>query len=240
MKKNNAQLLEINEDMPELDYMTFENISRELETCLETISNDIDNEIALTKKPIKNYGRYVQMVLSKLKIVLGDLDKFPIKNYDEAIAFYFKDSIGFNNTKSKYDLILQLQDYIVSTTRIPFIYDRYTIIKILQITLPTYNRIVNDCLNGAIIQDNEDVANIFCNIETMILNDRNSSAENNNANAKAIDNVNRYKKENGGFGVEIQGQGKVTQTTTVIVSDEEVKKKLSTRFNFIEQTKKQK
>lgn len=238
MSKNKDQLLEINEDMPQLDMMTFETIRHELEDCLNNISCDIDNEIALTKKPIRNYGRYVQMVLSKLKLILGDIDKYPIMTYDVAMKYYFDEGIGFVNLKQKYELILKLQDHIVMTTRIPFIYDRYTIIKILQITLNTYNKIVNDCMNGAVIQNNDDVANLFCDIETMILNDRNSSAENNNANAKAIDNVNKYKRENGGFGVEIQGQGKTTQTTTYIITNEEVEKKLSTRFNFVEQTKK--
>ena len=238
MSKNKDQVLEINEDMPQLDMMTFETIRYELEDCLHSINCDIDAEITLTKKPIKNYGRYVQMVLSKLKLILGDLDKYPIMSYDIAMKYYFDEGIGFVNLKQKYDLILKLQDHIVMATRIPFIYDRYTIIKILQITLSSYNRIVNDCMNGAIIQNNEDVANLFCDIETMILNDRNSSAENNNANARAIDNVNKYKKESGGFGVEVQGQGKDTKVTNIIVTNEEVEKKLTTRFNFVEQANK--
>lgn len=232
------QIIEINQEMPELELMTFENIRFELEDCLHSINTDIDVEISLTKKPIRNYGRYVQMVLSKLKLILGNVDRYPIMTYDNAIKYYFNEAKGFLNLKHKYDLILKLQDHIVMATRIPFIYDRYTIIKILQITLNSYNQIINDCSNGALIQNNDDVANLFCDIETMILNDRNSSAENNNANAKAIDNVNKYKKENGGFGVEVQGQGKVSTTTNYIISNEEVEKKLSQRFNFVEQVKK--
>lgn len=236
-KKKLEEVSNINDVMP--DVLSFETIRMELEECLTNIICDIGKEIEVTKKPIKNYGRYVQVVVAKLKLILGDLDKYPIMNYDNAIIYYFNKENGYTNIKKKYELILKLQDHIVSTTRIPFIYDRYTIIKILQVTLGTYNRIVNDCLNGAIIQDNENVANVFCDIETMILNDRNSSAENNNTNARAIDNVNKYKKENGGYGVEVQGQGKEQKVTNFIISNEEVEKKLLTRFNFVNQAKKE-
>lgn len=225
------QVLEINEDMPQLEEMTFESIKQELEETLIAIKDDATQELCITKKPIKNYGKFIQQVLAKLRLILGDIDKYPIMKYDDCIEYYFNEAYGYMRIRDKYKLMIKLQNFIVEKSGLPFIFDRYTIIKILQITLTSYNKILDDCYNG-FMNYNEDIRNVFIDIETMLLNDRNSSAENNNANARAIDNVNRYKKENGGFGVEIQDSTKEKKQVVINITDEETQKKLATRFNF--------
>lgn len=214
----------------ELNLMTFENLKKELEDYLINIRESISSEMIVTKKV--NVGKFIQQVSSKLRTILCDLEKYPILKMEQAIGYYFDESRGYQRITEKYELIIKLQDYISTTAEIPFYYDRYTILKILQITLLTYNKIIEDCTNGVLEYD-ENVASVFLDLETMLLNDRNASAENNNANAKAIDNVNRYSKKSGGYGVRYESEDKQQNKKIIVVTNEETMKKLETRYDFV-------
>lgn len=205
--------------------MTLDEIKEKLEPTLKGIEDELYRLMCMDKPPKINEGKYAQQVMSKLKTILGNPIDNPIMKYDEAENYYFNDENALSNIQQKYIMIIELQDYIISNSGISFIYDRYIILKILQLTLNTYNSFIDDCQSG-INSRNEDVANIFLDIETMLISDRNYSAETNTRNAKAIDNANRYRRENGGYGVEFQREETKEKNVVINVTNEEVQKKL--------------
>ena len=216
--------------------MTYQEIEEYLIPKLEKINCAISDEInADPEKPkaIKNWGRFNNLIISDLKLILCDTIKNPIMKYENAMEYYFpkNEKEACLNIDEKYNIIIKLQNLICSTTGVPFIYDKFTILKILQVTLNTYNSILNDCYNNNIGLD-EDTRNLFMEIETMLINDRNTSAENNNANSKAIDMGNRYGKEYGGYGVKIEKNKAEGNIANVIISVEETNNKLDNRYNF--------
>lgn len=213
------------------NYLDLDMITDKLDPTLISVKDEIYRLQCMDKPPKINEGKYAQQIMSKLKTILGNPIENPIMKYEEAENYYFNSEDSLKNIQNKYILILELQDYIVSNSGIAFIYDRYMILKILQLTLNSYNDFIDDCRNG-INARNEDIANIFLDIETMLIADRNYSAETNTRNAKAIDNANRYKRENGGYGIEYQKEEKEQKQIVFNVTNEEVKKKLHNQFGI--------
>lgn len=207
--------------------LTLEEIKYGLDEIIEKIEKE--KELILfsgSKNPKIDYGKYLQLLLSKLRLVLGNQEKNATMRVDVAEKYYWNEEDGLEHIQERYQLILELQDYIVCETCLPFIYDRYTIFKLLQISSNTYNMFIDDCQNGVNAR-NEDIANVFLDIETMLLNDRNASAENGTKNAKAIDTINRYKKHNGGFGVVSEKDDKSIGKGIIIVTPEETQRKIN-------------
>lgn len=211
--------------------MILDEIKEKLQPTLKSINDELYRLQCMDKPPKINEGKFSQQIMSRLKTILGNPIVNPIMRYDEAENYYFNSENSLQNIQEKYILILELQDYIISNSSIAFIYDRYIILKILQITLMTYNDFIDDCRTGVNLR-NEDIANIFLDIETMLIADRNYSAETNTRNAKAIDNSNRYKRENGGYGVEYQKEEKEQKNVVINITNEEVQKKLHNQFGI--------
>lgn len=211
--------------------MILDEIKEKLQPTLKSIEDELYRLMCMDKPPKINEGKFSQQIMSKLKTILGNPIENPIMKYEEAENYYFNSEDSLKNIQNKYILILELQDYIISNCGISFIYDRYIILKILQLTLNTYNIFIDDCKSGVNVR-NEDISNIFLDIETMLIADRNYSAETNTRNAKAIDSVNRYKRENGGYGIEYQKEEKEQKQVVINVTNEEVKKKLHNQFGI--------
>ena len=207
--------------------MDLEYIKKELETSLKYVESEIYRLQSMDKPPKINENKYLQRIYSKLRVILGNPIENPIMKIDEAEQYYFNIFDGLQHIQEKYILILELQEYIVEKTDLPFVYDRYLIQRILQVTQTTYNIFIEECLNGINARD-EDIANIFEDIETMIISDRNNSAELGTRNAKAVDNVNKYKRASGGFGILSEKENKNNEQIVVNMSVEEVNKKLNT------------
>lgn len=180
--------------------MTLDEIKSKLEPFLKEIAKEKYNLLLLDKPPKNIQGELAIRILSKLKTIIANPILNPIMKYDEAEKYYFNSNNSLNNIQDKYITIIELQDYIINKTGITFIYDKFIITKLLQINQDIYNKFIEDCRNGT-NSYNEDVANLFIDIETMMLNDRNASAENNVRNAKAVDTTNRYSNKYGGYGV---------------------------------------
>ena len=66
----------------------------------------------------------------------------------------------------------------------------------------------------------------------MLIADRNYSAETNTRNSMAIDRTNRYKRENGGYGIEYQKEDKKERDVVINITNEEVQKKLHNQFGI--------
>ena len=211
--------------------MTLDEIKEKLQPTLKAINDELYRLQCMDKPPKINEGKFSQQIMSRLKTILGNPIFNPIMRYDDAETYYFNSENSLKNIQEKYIIILELQDYIVSKSGVAFIYDRYIILKILQLTLNTYNDFIDDCRTGMNLR-NEDIANIFLDIETMLISDRNYSAETNTRNAKAIDNANRYKRENGGYGVEYQKEEKEQKNVVINITNEEVQKKLHNQFGI--------
>ena len=207
--------------------MDLEYIKKELETSLQYVEKEIFRLQSMDKPPKFNENKFLQRIYAKLRTILGNPIENPIMKIDEAEQYYFNPFDGLQHIQEKYILILELQEYIVEKTDLPFVYDRYLIQRILQVTQTTYNIFIEECLNGINARD-ENIANIFEDIETMVISDRNNSAELGIRNAKAIDNVNKYKRTSGGFGVLSEKENKNDNQIVVNMSVEEVNKKLNT------------
>lgn len=192
------------------------------------IVDEIENEAMLNKKQNKKFviGRSNQIILSKLRLILGNPIDNPIMKYAEAEDYYFHCDNALENMQKKYMDILDLQNFITESTMTPFIYDKFTILKILQITLHTYNEFLDDIENN-INARNEDVGNLFLDIEAMLINDRNASAENGLKNAGAIENNNKNKRKYGGYGVTNELPKTETQGNNIlVVTPEQAEQKL--------------
>lgn len=217
--------------------MELKKIKKQLEEIIDQVNKKIDNFIILAQgKTIKfPQGMYEQVISSRLKKILSNPIENPIFSKQELEDFYFG-SNGLNNITNKYIDIMDLQDYIISKTQLPFILDKYIILKMLNLSLNDYNIILSDAVSGVNARD-EKICNIFLDIENMIISDRNSSAENGTKNAKAIDKINRYKKEHGGYGIyAVDDKNKESITREIyLVSGEEVEKKLANNFGFSKQ-----
>lgn len=213
--------------------LTIKDIKGKLVDCIAKINAEIQGLIKLNPKIKINDGKYIQIILSNLRYILGDLETNPIFKNSEAEDYYFGEN-GFKNIQKKYNDILELQNFIVMESGLPFVYDKFTILKLLQLTMFTYNDFLEDIQTG-INARNEDVGNVFLDIELMLINDRNMSAENGTKNAKAVDTVNRYKKESGGFGVRVEKGGiednEKKKGYLDIFNEEEAQRKLSA-FGF--------
>lgn len=211
--------------------MQLEKIKRKIKPALVKINEFLErnsSEKAYNKNPS---ATYIQLIATKLKVILANPVDNPIMTIDSARNYYFGEENGLKNTQKKYIEILGLQDYIVEETGLPFVYDKFLILKMLQITLNTYNEFVDIATYETTIND-EDIRNIFADIDTMILSERNSSAENGLKNATAVDRFNRYQRNDGGYG--IVGSEKVDnqQKNIIIVTDETTQKKLYNNFGF--------
>lgn len=217
--------------------MELEQIKDELELYLQNIKDEITTLLRLPKAPKINKGEYVLRVLSKLKTIVGNPIKNPIMTYGEAENYYVYGDNALENLQQRYILILELQDYITSTTTLPFIYDKFTILKLLQLNNKDYNSFINDAEYSWKTAGNlEHIANIFLDIDAMLLNDRMLGAENGTHNAKAIDIGNRYKRGTGGFGVkfeESESNNSGNSKSYIDVTPEEAQKKLANQFGFI-------
>lgn len=207
--------------------MTLKEIIKELRPTIKKIKAEIEE----TKENKKfNESKFNLIIASKLKTVLGDPIKNPIMKIDDATEYYFLSEKCIEHIQEKYMLIINLQDYITQELSIPFIYEKYTVLKILQLTLNTYNEFLDECKTGVNAR-NEDVANLFIDIETMLFSDRNASAENYTKNAKAIDITNRYDKKVGGYGAVFEKDNKPPQKEVLLISPEESERRLKD-FNF--------
>lgn len=210
-----------------INLIPLEEIKERLAPAYEIVKNELEKiQSGVSKSTKVDYGRYCQIVLSKLRLILGNQERNATMRRDIAEQYYFNEENGLEHIQERYQLIIELQDDIVTNTCIPFIYDRFTILKLLQITADTYNTFISDCENG-INAYNEDIANLFLDIETMILNDRNTGAENGTKNAKAVDIVNRYKKKNGGFGVQFEESTNADEKKPIMITVEEAQRKIN-------------
>ena len=214
--------------------MELEIIKEKLEQVIEQVKWEVDRMVELSEgKNVKiPEGRYTQVISTRLKAILGNPIENPIMRYEEAEKYYYNSENGLANLQAKYCDILELQDYIVKKTTLPFVYDKYLILKILQITLNTYNLFVEDSYSSTSASD-EDIRNLFADIDTMLLSDRNLSAENGTKNAKAVDTINKYKKTNGGFGImptNEKNNGGIREV--IVITNEEAQKKLHNNFGF--------
>lgn len=210
--------------------MKLQKIYEQIDPVIEQITKELDKLLSMDKPPKINDGKYLQVILSRLRLVLGNPKNNPIMKYEEALDYYFNSEDALKNTQKKYIDILELQNYIVEKTTLPFIYDKYTILKMLNITLNTYNEIMMDAQRHDSGRD-EDICNIFVDIDTMLLNDRIASAENGTKNFKAIDAANKYKTKNGGYGVTVEKEKFETKQESKVISTEVVEQKLG-KFGF--------
>lgn len=211
--------------------MQIEKIKQELQITLEDIKKVYEENDALVKPKTLNDGKYMQMINTKLRFILGNPKTNKIMSTKEADEYYFDKKKGIQHMQTRYMLILELQQYITEETMLPFIYDRYMVCKILQVSYSTYNMYVEDAINNVNLNGNDEVGNLFLDIENMILSDRISSAENKIKDGSSIDRTNRYKKQNGGFGVTFEKDTSRDGKKEIIVSTEDAQKKLST-FGF--------
>lgn len=211
--------------------MVLSDIKVKLDPLLNKLSFEIADE---TKK--HNLAKYNQLVMVRLREIIGNPRKNPIMSYDEAIKYYFEK--GKKNIEKKYLLIVNLQAYICTKLSFPFIYDKFLICKILQITQKTYNDIIMDSKTGINSRD-ETVCNVFLDIDTMLLTDRNNGAEAGILNAKAVDNVNKYEEIYGGYGVQVKKQKNVSEKKILVYTQEETEKILNNYSfsNLIEKNK---
>lgn len=202
--------------------MTFEEVKVELEPTLIKLQRKAYKASA---KNLNEDSKLTLVVSTALKRILADPVKNPIMKINEAETYYFNPIDGLQHIQEKYMLIINLQSYITEKLYIPYIYDKYTILKIMQVTLTTYNEFISQCSTGVNAR-NEDIANLFVDIETMLFAERNSSAENRNKNSRAIDTVNRYSKAIGGYGATFEPIEK-EDNNVIIMSVEESQKKLA-------------
>lgn len=210
--------------------MELKEIKKRLAPSLKKINEFVERN-SLEKLYNRNpSATYVQLIATKLKTILGNPIDNPIMTSDVAHRYYYGEN-GLINTQMKYCDILDLQNHIVEKTGLPFIYDKFLILKMLQITLATYNEFIDIATHENTIND-EDIRNIFADIDTLLLSERNSSAENGLKNANAIDRFNRYQKSDGGYG--IVGSEKVdnNQKNIIVITDEIAQKKLHNNFGF--------
>ncbi len=211
--------------------MQIEKIKQELQTTLEDIKKVYEENDALIKPKVLNDGKYMQMINTKLRVILGNPKNNKIMTIVEADNYYYNPKKGLSRVQDKYMQILELQEFITLQTMLPFIFDRYLICKILQITLNTYNTYVEDANNNLNKNGLEEVGNVFLDIESMLLADRISSAENRIKDGNAIDRANKYRKQNGGFGVLVEKEKENKGKEVITITAEDAQKKLST-FGF--------
>lgn len=223
--------------------MQIEKIKQELQSTLEEIKKVYAENDALSKPRNLNDGKYMQMINTKLRVILGNPKSNKIMTITEADDYYYNQKKGLSRVQDKYMLILELQEFITSETMLPFTYDRYLVCKLLQITLNTYNTYIEDANNNLNKNGLEEVGNVFLDIESMLLADRILSAENRIKDSGAIDRANKYRKQNGGFGVLAEKEKENKGKEIITVTAEDAQKKLST-FGFsqilIENTEKKK
>lgn len=217
--------------------MELKKIKEQLEEILDKVNAKIDYFIEAAQGKVVKFpqGLMEQVISSRLKAILSNPIENPILTKQQMEDFYFG-AKGLENTQKKYVDILELQDYIIAKTALPFILDKYIVLKMLSISLNDYNMILSDAVSGINARD-EQICNIFLDIENLIVSDRNSSAENGTKNVKAVDMVNRYTRDYGGFGIRaINDKEKDNVKKEIyIVSGEEVEKKLANNFGFSKQ-----
>ena len=216
--------------------MTLDEIKSELELYLEQIKDELEILLHMPKSQRINKGEYVVRILAKLKTIIGNPKKNPTMNFGEAEKYYVYGENALEHIQERYILILELQEYIISKTTVPFIYDKFTILKLLQLSSTDYGIFMADALDyWKTTEQLEEIANVFLDIDTMLLNDRMIGAENGTHNAKAIDTGNRYKKSNGGYGVKFEEDSSTNSSTKkyIDVSPEEAQRKLANQFGFI-------
>lgn len=217
--------------------MELKKIKEQLEEVIDKVNKKIEQFIVQAQGKIIKFpqGMLEQVISSRLKAILSNPIENPILTKQQMEDFYFGEK-GLENTQKKYVDILELQDYIIAKTALPFILDKYIVLKMLSISLNDYNMILSDAISGTNARD-EQICNIFLDIENLIVSDRNSSAENGTKNVKAVDMVNRYTRDYGGFGIRaINDKEKDNVKKEIyIVSGEEVEKKLANNFGFSKQ-----
>ena len=118
--------------------MQIEKIKQELQSTLEEIKKVYEENDALVKPKTLNDGKYMQMINTKLRFILGNPKTNKIMSTKEADEYYFDKKKGIQHMQARYMLILELQQYITEETMLPFIYDRYMVCKILQISYTSY------------------------------------------------------------------------------------------------------
>ena len=226
--------------------MTLNEIKAKLHPLLTKINDEINEIMSRPKPPKINKGEYVVRVLAKLKTIIGNPILNPSMNCNEAELYYFYGENALHNIQNKYILILELQDYIIETANIPFIFDKFSILKLMQLTARDYNDFIEEWTNSPQCTDEQQqIINILLDLDTMMINDRMLGAENGTLNAKAIDTHNRYKRKSFGFGATFEedgqnGNGGVANSKYIDATPEEAEKKLANQFGFvaIEETKK--
>lgn len=207
--------------------MTLEEIKKALAPSIRKAKNYLNKQEQNQKNNSSDNASKLSLIISTaLKQVLANPVLNPIMKYVEAELYYFNSADALKHMQDKYMLIIDLQAYITQELYIPFIYDKYIILKLLQLTLTTYNEFLDQCQNGVNAR-NEDIANLFIDIETMMFNDRNASAENRTKNAKAIDVVNRYSRKIGGFGATFEKEKKEEKKEILVFTAEESQRKLA-------------
>lgn len=209
--------------------MDLKKIKQKIEPVLATIVKLRERDEELKKKTSEQ--KYLQIIATRLKTILANPNDNPTFQNEVAHRYYFNDETGLKNAKRKYCEILELQSFIIEQTNLPFIYDKFLIMKMLQLNLKTYNEIMEISINENTIND-EDIRNIFVDINDLLLSERNASAENGLKNAKAIDTFNRYQKSDGGYGIIVDKKREVKEREIVLITDEEAQKKLSNNFGF--------
>lgn len=211
--------------------MDYKTIKKKIEPVLQTIANLYERDCETKNKKKGAESNYLQIITTRLKSILANPNDNPVMPNEVAHRYYFGEENGLKNTTEKYCLILDLQNFIVEKTNLPFIYDKFLIMKLLQINLKTYNEFMDLSINENTLND-ENIRNIFADINELLLSERNASAENGITNAKAIDTFNRYQRKDGGFGIVVDKKGESEKREIYLITDEEAQKKLNNNFGF--------
>lgn len=210
--------------------LTYERIKEELTPTFVKIRNT--NKSAYKSSTlVYTENKQLQLINSKLITIFSNQIENPIMTEEKAYNYYFMSNNARNNLLYKYQLIINVKDLIINETLLPFTFEKLIILKILQVTLPTYNKLLTYC-NKDDLRVKEELADILLDIETMTLMERNLCAEMGLKNARAVDTVNRYKKEFSGFEVEQKYNDEDKLNRNEIVLSIEENKKIIDNFGF--------
>lgn len=215
--------------------MDFEKVKTEVRKIARQVKDSIKEYVGESKKNMFPKGTFEQVIVSRLRVLLSNPKENPILTSQQMEEYYFGAN-GLMNIQEKYLQILELQDIVLEETLLPVTFDKFIILKILGLSISDYNTVLSDALSGINARD-ESICSIFIDIENMLISERNSSAENNVKNVKAVDMVNRYNREYGGYAVRAVNdkEKETTKKEIYFVSNEEVEKKLANNFGFSKQ-----
>lgn len=215
---------------------------------LKKIKKEIETEIEKFKQEVnveeeKKFATLLQTRVNAVlkKIVCNTKDNKLMRN-NEAYNYYFSNENGYEHLCEKYNLIIDLQFFLTEKINTQFVYDKFTLLKILQLPLQTYNNFVETCIqnqkSASTSEYQEDIANVFLEIESLLITDRLNAAEQGNLDSKAVDNTNRYSKNIGGYGLTpIKPKDDLSNADNRLNSTDEILREIKQKFNFSDRLK---